>query len=1311
MFKEIFCYKLIYIFEIPYATHKGFLKIGDTTVETNCDIKNLLPNCKILNQAATDRIKEYTKTASIPFNLLYTELAVYKKNGNLESFRDYDVHRILQNSHFKKKSPTPSTGAEWFKINLETAIKAIKAVKLGYKNLSGVIDDEEFIPINLRPEQKEAVKLTAEIFRKDNKMLWNAKMRFGKTLTALELVRRIGFEKTIIITHRPVVDVGWYEDFNKIFHGNKNFLYGSKNTGYRQIDELLTSGKKFVYFASIQDLRGSEIVGGNFSKNEQIFSTDWDFVIVDEAHEGTTTALGDSVIKNIVKQNSKFLALSGTPFNILDNYEENIFTWDYISEQREKILWDKNNFGDSNPYEELPQLKIFTYNLGKLLKNSAYVELMDKAFNFREFFSTDDDGNFIHENDIKYFLNLLINPNADNYPYSNENYRKIFRHSLWIIPGVKAGRALSKLLQEHKIFRNFKIVNVAGNGDEDEESSDALEKVKNAIAENDYTITLSCGKLTTGVTIPEWTAVFMLAGSFSTSASSYMQTIFRVMSPCRTDGKVKQCGYVFDFAPDRTLKVIAQSAAISAKASKTDNNDRIILGDFLNFCPIISFDGSKMLKYDTNKLLQQLKRAYSERAVKNGFDDTILYNDELLRLNDLDIEKFKNLRQIIGASKPQKKSKDIDINAQGFTNEEYEKIKIAEKKPARLRTPEEIALLEEIKRKNKLKATAISTLRGISIRMPLLIYGANIPLDEDFKIEMFLDDEIVDPASWEEFMPKGVTKELFKDFMKYYDPEIFIGAGHRIRNLAKNADDLKPTERVIKIAKLFSTFKNPDKETVLTPFRVVNIHLSSAFGGWDFFDEQHENFLDVPRYVESDIFKPDSKILEINSKTGLYPLYVAYSVYRAKLGNRDENSLPLDELQKIWDDTVSENIFVICKTPMAKTITKRTLGGFRKISVNAHFFENLINDLKFEPEKFVKRVTSKNLWKKGNGFMIFDAVTGNPPYQISNDTGNFAAPIYHEFLRASFKISDKVSLIHPARFLFNAGATPKDFNQKILNDIHFKVVKYFPDSREIFSSVDIKGGVAISLRDLNQNFGAIVTFTAFPELNSIHKKVVIDNKNFQPFSQIIFSRKIFKLTERFYKENPNAPTYLKDKNNSTIGTNAFEEMNEYFFDEKLDDGKIYVQILGLKNKQRVFKWIQKNYVNQVEPLEKYKVFVPASNGSGALGEVVSTPLVGLPLVGCTETFITVGAFDTRAESDACNAYIKTKFCRVMLGILKVTQHNTAETWAKVPLQDFTSRSDIDWGKTIHEIDLQLYAKYKLTAEEINFIESKVQAMS
>ena len=1286
-FEDSFQYKLIYVFEIRDDAHKGLLKIGDATVKTDEKIENLLPNCKILNQAAKERIKQYTNTAGIEFHLLHTELALYKVNGNLKTFRDYNVHRVLLNSNIEKKAPNGTQGKEWFKVNLETVKQAINAVKQGINNLSGVsLESEEFIPITLRPEQEDAVNFTVDKFNSESKILWNAKMRFGKTLSALEVVCRIGFSKTIIITHRPVVDVGWYDDFKKIFQGNSEYLYGSKNTGYKQIDELLNSGKKFIYFASMQDLRGSETVGGKFSKNENIFKTDWDLVIVDEAHEGTTTALGDSVIKNIVKENSKFLALSGTPFNILGNYEENIYTWDYIMEQRRKIEWDIKNFGDSNPYADLPKMNIYTYNLGELLKNSAYIELEDKAFNFREFFRTKEDGNFFHEQDIKSFLDLLIKPGNDNYPYSKEEYRKLFRHSLWNIPGVREGRALSKLLKLHRVFKNFEIVNVAGDGDENEESADALEKVRKAIDNNDYTITLSCGKLTTGVTVPEWTAVFMLAGSFSTSAASYLQTIFRVQSPYKFGGKFKQNCYVFDFAPDRTLKVIAESAAISAKAGKTDDNDRQILGEFLNFCPIIAIKGSQMQEYDTNRLLQQLKRAYAERAAQNGFDDTILYNDELLRLDDLDIEKFNNLKGIVGASKAQKKTKEIDINAQGFTDEEYEKIKIATRKPKRELTDEEKSLLEEARKKSKLKADAISILRGLSIRMPLLIYGANVPVDEDFKIEMLLD---IDDASWEEFMPKGVTKEIFDDFIKYYDPEIFVGAGHRIRNLARGADELPPTERVKKIADLFATFKNPDKETVLTPFRVVNIHMGDCLGGWDFFDEKHEKILDVPRFIDCGQVTADtlantqSKILEINSKTGLYPLYVAYSIYRARLGNRDENSLPLCELQKVWDETVSENIFVICKTPMAKAI--RTLVGFRNVPVNAHYFADLINTLKNESDKFVKRVKNKNTWKKGVGAMDFDAVVGNPPYQEeTGGSGRQAKPIYQYFVESAKKISPNyISVIMPSRW-FVGGMGLEDFRNSMMHDKHIKKLVDYVNAKDCFPTSSISGGVCFFLIDKNYKGDCKFKNVKNGEIDEMIRPLDEFSILVRYNKAISIIRKVTGYTKNFLSEiiSPISPFGLSTK------IRGGEKIN-------VDDVKVF--------SSETTGYLSRNKIRiGMKYLDKFKVMIsqtsaehagePSSDGKFRV--LTSSMRILKPDEVCTHSYLVAGIFDSETDANGLLSYLKTKFLRFLVALSVTSIHITTKTFCFVPVQDF-SRS---WT------DEELYLKYGLSDSEIEFID-------
>ncbi|MBO4780431.1 MAG: DEAD/DEAH box helicase family protein, partial [Selenomonadaceae bacterium] len=497
-FEEAFRYKLIYIFSIPDDLHRGYLKIGDTTLKTNRRADFFQPNCNALKAAAKARINEYTQTAAVPFKLEHTELAVA---GDIP-FRDYHVHCLLKKYRRKIKD---CKGREWFKVDLNTAIKAIAEVK---QKLSASIK----IPgeIVLRSEQEEAITRTVKYFKNGNEFLWNAKMRFGKTLCALEVVKRMNFAKTIIITHRPVVNEGWYEDFQKIFGGNKKFDFGSKFKG-KSFNNLKASKKNFVYFASIQDLRGSQIVNeksGN-AKNFEIFNEEWDFVIIDEAHEGTTTDLGKKLRETLVKGNTKLLELSGTPFNIIERYGDNVFTWDYVMEQKAKADWDKNNFGDSNPYEELPQMNIYTYDLGKVFD---YVDAEDKSFSFSEFFRTSR-GRFVHERDVEKFLDMLGRGSNNNYPFSRTDFREMLKHTLWIIPGVKEGKALSELLKNHPAYCVFEIVNVAGDGDSDDEPGNALEKVRDAIDNYEYTITLSCGKLTAGVTVPEWTAVFYLAGS------------------------------------------------------------------------------------------------------------------------------------------------------------------------------------------------------------------------------------------------------------------------------------------------------------------------------------------------------------------------------------------------------------------------------------------------------------------------------------------------------------------------------------------------------------------------------------------------------------------------------------------------------------------------------------------------------------------------------------------------------------------------------------------------------------------------------
>lgn len=351
-----------------------------------------------------------------------------------------------------------------------------------------------------------------------------------------------------------------------------------------------------------------------------------------------------------------------------------------------------------------------------------------------------------------------------------------------------------------------------------------------------------------------------------------------------------------------------------------------------------------------------------------------------------------------------------------------------------------------------------------------------------------------------------------------------------------------------------------------------------------------------------------------------------------------------------------------------------------------------------------------DLTQGGNG-MKFDFIIGNPPYQDETlgDNKGYAPPIYHLFMDAAYQVADKVELIHPARFLFNAGSTPKSWNEKMLNDKHFKIISYQQASGQIFSATDIKGGIAISYRDAVNEFGAIETFTPYDELNKILHKI-INHEAFSPLSEVVSTRALYRLTDVMHKEHPEALGQLSKGHPYDMSTNIFDRLPQIFHEEKPNDNYEYIQILGRKNNSRIYQWMRKDYLKENSNIYKYKVILPKANGSGALGEVIPTPLIGSPLIGFTETFISVGEVDTREEAEAILKYIKSKFARTLLGVLKITQDNTRQTWRKVPLQDFSAKSDIDWSGSVADIDRQLYAKYGLSDEEVDFIETHVKEM-
>ena len=344
----------------------------------------------------------------------------------------------------------------------------------------------------------------------------------------------------------------------------------------------------------------------------------------------------------------------------------------------------------------------------------------------------------------------------------------------------------------------------------------------------------------------------------------------------------------------------------------------------------------------------------------------------------------------------------------------------------------------------------------------------------------------------------------------------------------------------------------------------------------------------------------------------------------------------------------------------------------------------------------------KTDYKRRKANMKFDVIIGNPPYMETTESDSSRMPpIYNYFMDEAYKIGEKVELITPARFLFNAGYTPKAWNEKMLNDPHFKVMYYEPDCTKVFPNTDIKGGIVISYRDTSKNFGAIGTFTKYPELNKILFKIKANSRGF--LDKIIAVPLSYRLSDLMKNEHPDMLGRLR--------TSAFTNLADIFFETIPKDGKKYIGMVGLLNGKRTIRYVRNDYIEDTSgTLNKWTLLMPEASGKGEFGEILGSSMLCKPGIGFTQTFIGIGKFDNEEEANNVGKYVKTKFVRSMVGTLKVTQHNHKATWANVPLLNFTPHSDIDWTKSIHEIDLQLYKKYGLDEKEINFIETKVKEM-
>lgn len=1402
-------YPQIYSYILPNRPqNRGWQKIGYTE-----------------RKDVNSRIREQVKTAAFneEYQKLWSASAVFEppKNGNF--FKDYDFHDYLIKNGIRKDE---GNGKEWFYFNGEPEkskelFEQFRQNKFEFVNLAGKIK------YTLREEQANAVEATLEYaqnnqttdFENPNpraEFLWNAKPRFGKTLTTYDFAKKLNAKNVLIVTNRPAIANSWFDDFEKFIDGYY-FISTADSLKDRQtltrddFNRIDKTDKKQFTFLSLQDLKGGKIFGGGHDKLEWVADLSWDLLVIDEAHEGIDTGRTDEAFENIKRRFT--LHLSGTPFRALagGKFTENqIFNWTYIDEQRAKEA-EFNRGEDSGAHTDMPDMRLFTYKISEMLTEKINEgvnvdgEHFANAFDLNELFATDKHGKFIHEGDVKKFIDRLSG--NEKYPFSTPELRNELKHTFWLVGNrVSSAKALEKLLREHPVFENYKIILAAGDGKkmsdddnftqelEDEfQNQKALDRVRDAIKKYDKTITLSVGQLTTGVTVKEWSAVLML--SEIKSESLYMQTIFRSQNPYKVlkNGEIyrKKSAYVFDFAPERVLRTydaFANSLIHTGATGKiTDEERKNNVAKLLNYFPVISEDeDGKMIELDAEQVLTFPKTIIARDVVNHRFLTNLLFRN---------ITNVYNIPSEIRASL--NKLRETNDAGKVATSEPKS---VPEDKQRRERTERKISQNRQVIFGQKVYGNEIVDLveetfadgvlnfanrftekiekeitepiyeKFVETYSPSKSEIAQIKKDHIKKIREVVDDFVASPQELkdkkvmtekistiiEDDMPRDLVDEreekvfekeeetelnMIKSKLKTFSRAIpsFVMASNDPKSLT--IDNIEESVNDADFEALF-TERSTDSATqpfTKEDFRLIrdgyNNQIDLRPQGFDGFfdkyvfnaaihefeakreslanyllaDQKEDIFSYIPPQKSNQIFTPRkvvNKMLNIlekenpgifnNPNTTFADLHIKSGLYLAEIAKRLFRGLEsqIPDRQARIKHIFERQLYGFAPTNIIYDIAKNYIyAGFQNINTSNLQQKDLTND-----------------FKEGRTLnMKFDVVIGNPPYQEEVEGRGEQPPIYHYFMEEAYKIADKVCFITPARFLFNAGMTPKKFNQKMLNDKHLKVAHFEQNSDKIFPGTDIKGGVAITYRDKSMFFGRIGVFTHFDELNSIIHKVV--KKEGSDISEIMFGNTSYRYSSKIYEENPEIEKVLSGGSRRYLASSVFDKISNLFFENKLNDKFEYVQIYGRQNNERVYKYFRRDYLQEHENLDKFKVIVPSSNGSGAIGEVLSTPLIGAPLIGHTETFISFGAFEARDEAENCLKYIKSKFARTMLGTLKVTQGNKRkEVWKNVPLQDFTSNSDIDWSQSVAQIDQQLYKKYGLSEQEIAFIEEKVRAM-
>ncbi|MCH4155818.1 MAG: Eco57I restriction-modification methylase domain-containing protein [Muribaculaceae bacterium] len=1296
-----------HIYAFSTQTVPNYLKVGDTY------------------RPIEQRLNEWRKY----FPNLEKEFSDIAKVNDATYFRDFAIHYFLENERKLKRlmpnaiADLPYYSKEFFKNASVQDIKdALADIKIAFEAHTNkyqfYLFDNSPIPITYtyervdnyepRPNQDKVIdNFNKAVKAGRSNLLMYAVMRFGKSFTSMccatEMNDGKGANLVVVVSAKADVKQEWkrtvesHVRFKDYVFMDSDSLLADENA---LSDKLKTN--KVVVFLTLQDLMGSDIK----AKHKQIFENEFDLLIVDESHYGARASEYGKVLRVTAAQLRKELDdvdsadeydnnetlktlkskvrlhLSGTPYRILmgDEFTKDdiIAFYQFTDIVKDQEDWNKKHLLEDdvkewdNPYYGFPQMVRFAFNPNESsIKKMEELKKNGTTYAFSELFSpqsiTKDNSSehrhkkFLNEQEVLELLEVIDGSKSDENVLGFLDYDKIkegkmCRHIVCVLPYRASCDALETLITDNKDkFRNLKdyeIINIAGVDDERtyKEITAVKDKINDCESNDKKTLTLTVNRMLTGSTVEQWDTMIYLKDT--ASPQEYDQAIFRLQNQYIRKYKddkgdvikynMKPQTLLVDFNPNRMFHLQEQKSQIYNV--NVDKNGNSKLEERIKDELRIS----PIILLNKNKLKEVvpediLDAVREYSAEKSVMDEATDIPVDMLLLKDEAI-----LKEIEGL-RPIDSPKGIDVKAVTGEGDDME-------------TPEDSGenggAITDDGKGNQTGNDKTNNREEETLDKKLATYYAQILFfafltDSNVKsLEEIIS--VIDENDNNKRLANnvGLKVSILKIIQQKINPFILSKLDYKIQNLNTLMKDtsLQPDERVEVAMKKFGRLSSSE---IVTPMKVA------------------KEMVDV--LPEEDI-NENTKILDIASKQGEF----TRAIY-SKFG-----------------DKIKKNIYAIPTSTITYEFTHKvySLLGMPIKNVFSDFTSyDLIDNTK--NETIIKKLTD----------MKFDAIIGNPPYQEIKQ-GTSDNPIYYLFMDVAFHLSDKVTFITPARFLFNAGKTPKEWNHKVLHDEHFKIISDWANSSFVFPNVDIKGGVVVTYRDAKLNFGKIGNYTTYSELNSILEKVLKISSSF--LSEFVYAPESYKFSSKLHESNPWVKDRLSKGHLYDITSNIFEKLPEVFIDTRLSDE--YIGIYGRIDNNRVIKWIKKEYIKSHDNLNSFKVFLPKSNGAGTLGEVLTNPVVGEPAIGHTQTFISIGNFQNRYEADALLNYLKTKFARTLLDILKVTQDNKKSVWKYVPLQNFTIESDIDWSKSISDIDKQLYKKYNLSEDEINFIESMIKPM-